>query len=254
MVLVALFLATGCATQHGSSRPFDFQADTFSYRNDLVWVYHHDPATRQTTASKREPRPDYTQRCFVVSRAARQFFDHATFDAAEPAVDARAYRRLVRRVMGRSARGNSREKDRIMIPGYANLRDFSRDWEELLKDECGAPWRSYLQCGNWRMILPFTRAQQQRTAERMAKWLQSGRPQVAHVVRFPQLTINHALLVYGSVKSDAGRTYLAYDPNDNSGPIELVFDKATRAFSMAPNEYFAGGVVNVYPAYHGWCY
>ena len=251
---LALLLVTSCATPQASSRSFKFETDTFSYRNELVWVYHYDENSVKTSVSRREPRPDYTQRCFVVSRAARQFFDHAVFDPSQPAVDAKAYRKLVQQVMGRSARKPSSESQRIVIPAYAGLRSFSVDWEQLLKDECGGPWRSYLQCGNWRMIIPFTRGQQERTAAKLAQQLESGRPQVAHVVRFPQLTINHAMLVYDSVESDKGRTYLVYDPNDNEHPVELVFDAAKREFFLRPNEYFAGGMVNVYPAYQGWCY
>ena len=254
LLLLPILLFTACATDHAASHPFNFETDTFSYINDLVWVYQHDPATRQTTVSRREPRPDYTQRCFVVSRAARQFYDHAVFDASELAVDARTYRRRVRQVMSRSARRPSPDDNRIIIPGYTDLRSFSRDWEELLKEESGGAWRSYLQCGNWRMIIPFTRSQQKQTADQMAKRLQSGRPQVAHLCRFPQLTINHAILVYDSRVSENGRTFLAYDPNDNKQPVELVFDAKARTFSLGPNEYFAGGMVNVYPAYHGWCY
>jgi hypothetical protein len=251
---LAAFLLAGCATETPQCRAFDFARDTFAYRNELVWAYQHDPVNRKTEISRREPRPDYTQRCFVVSRAARQFFDHASFDATKSAADEKMYRRLVRKVMSRSARSASSERERVVIPGYADLRGFSRDWEGLLKEESGGPWRSYLQCGNWRMILPFTRGQQQRTAEALARHLKSGRPQIAHLVRFPQLTINHALVVYDSKETDHGRTFLAYDPNDNLQPIELVYDGARRWFLLGPNDYFAGGPVNVYPAYQGWCY
>jgi hypothetical protein len=249
-----LFLLVGCATEPPQARRFNFASDTFAYSNELVWAYQHDPITRKTHISRREPRPNYTQRCFVVSRAARQFFDHASFDPAKPACGEKAYRRLVREVMCRSARSGSSESERVVIPGYADLRSFSRDWEALLKEESGGPWRSYLQCGNWRMILPFTRGQQQHTADALTRRLKSGRPQIAHLVRFPQLTINHALVVYDSKETDCGRTFLAYDPNDNRDPIQLVYDGGRRWFLLAPNAYFAGGPVNVYPAYQGWCY
>jgi hypothetical protein len=252
-LFVGLLFITGCASDAVHSRPFNFATDTFAYRNELVWEYHYAPGTRETTVSRREPKPDYTQRCFVVSRAARQFFDHATFDPSKPACDTNSYRRLVHEVMARSAKSPRPERTRVVIPGYADLRSFSRDWEQLLKAESGGAWRSYLQCGNWRMILPFTRGQQERTAEAMARRLQS-RPQIAHLVRFPDLSINHALLVYDSRPSETGRTFLAYDPNDNQQPVELIFDTSRRSFFLGPNEYFAGGDVNVYPAYHGFCY
>ncbi|MBC8096052.1 MAG: hypothetical protein H7Y43_09585, partial [Akkermansiaceae bacterium] len=43
LLLLALLLA-GCAARKPfvGARPFDFQRDTFSYANLLVWDYHFD--------------------------------------------------------------------------------------------------------------------------------------------------------------------------------------------------------------------
>src|SRR5690349_19635037 len=65
------------------SRPFDFQRDTFSYGNDLVWDYHFD-ANGKWVHERHEPPSDYTHHCFVVARSARQFFENATFDTNRP--------------------------------------------------------------------------------------------------------------------------------------------------------------------------
>src|SRR5881628_1141479 len=79
-VLIALFLAlfaAGCASssrQQSFSRPFTFGHDTFAYANELVWEYQFDDATGKTSHHKRVPPPDYTHHCFVVARAAKQFF------------------------------------------------------------------------------------------------------------------------------------------------------------------------------------
>ena len=135
--LVLLLVAAGCATSttSNSSRPFSFQTDTFSYSNQLVWEYRLDPATGKTITSKREPPPTYAHHCFVVARAARQFFDHARFDATLPR--ATNYTQIVRKVLDRSPREPSDEAEKIVIPGYANLREFSRDHALLLQRECG---------------------------------------------------------------------------------------------------------------------
>src|SRR5690606_21314728 len=86
---------------------------------------------------------------------------------------------------------------KIPIPGYANLREFSVDREQLLKEECGGAWRSYFQRGNWRMILPFSRRHQERASDKLKNSLQNHGVAAVHLVRFPQLTINHAVLLTG---------------------------------------------------------
>jgi hypothetical protein len=249
--LVLLLVAAGCATPSVSPpRPFNFQTDTFSYSNQLVWEYRLDPVTGKTIASKREPPPTYAHHCFVVVRAARQFFDHARFDPTLPG--ATNYLALIRKVLARSPRKGSRESEKIVIPGYANLREFSRDHALLLQRECGGAWQSYFQRGHWRIIFPFTRAHQQRTAQALSDNLDRNRPQIVHVVRFPSLAINHALLLYDA--EDQNR-FLAYDPNNADTPVPLTFDPALKRFSMPPNFYFPkGGRVDVYPIFRGVCY
>src|SRR3569833_2337744 len=82
--VAALSALCGCASHpFVGSRPFDFQKDTFSYPNDLVWEYHFD-ANGKWVHQRREPQPDYTHHCFVVARSARQFFENVKFDSAQP--------------------------------------------------------------------------------------------------------------------------------------------------------------------------
>ncbi len=80
---------SGCATDPppvANARPFNFQTDTFAFANDLVWEYHFDEHGKWVS-HPREPKPDYTHHCFVVARSARQFFEHARFDPAQPVAD-----------------------------------------------------------------------------------------------------------------------------------------------------------------------
>src|ERR1044071_1051658 len=74
-VLCLLLAASGCANgdRFVSRRSFDFQTDTFSYANELVWEYHFDQ-NGKWVHQRSEPEPDYTHHCFVVARSARQFF------------------------------------------------------------------------------------------------------------------------------------------------------------------------------------
>src|SRR5436190_21745403 len=98
--LTALALATllcGCATSHQApascARRFNFQRDTFAYANELRWEYFYDASGKWTTRT-REPKPTYSQHCFVLARSSRQFFANARFDPEKPVVDERAYRKL----------------------------------------------------------------------------------------------------------------------------------------------------------------
>lgn len=253
LLLLLLVGLTGCSTlKQGAigDRPFTFSDDTFAYANELLWEYQVDPATRQTITHRREPRPDYALRCFVMVRSARQFFQHARFDPSQPMTNAATYCRLVRRVFARSPRAPTSEERRIVMPGFANLREFSRAHERLLKTESGGAWPSYFQRGHWRMVFPFSRHHQERTAKQLSKAIAQNRAAAVHVVRFPKLTINHALLLYGRVETASEIKFLAYDPNDPKQPTILKYDRLTRNFDLPPNPYFAGGRVDVYEIYH----
>jgi len=252
--LAVFLLATGCAiSSRQGTRPFNFQTDTFSYSNQLVWEYRFDPATGKTTTSKREPPPNYSHHCFVVVRAARQFFDHARFDPALPR--ATNYSAIVRKVLSRSPREWPDDDERIVVPGYPDLRAFSRDHAELLQRKSGGAWQSYFQRGHWRMIFPFTRHHQQRTAERLFADIEDHRPQIIHVVRFPSLAINHALLLYDAETVAEEIRFFAYDPNYADSPTILTYNKSACRFTLPPNTYFPrGGRVDVYPIFTGFLY
>lgn len=246
----------GCTTSRISSaqlRPFEFQRDTFAYPNELLWVYHFE-ADGRWGHEHRKPRPDYANHCFVVARSARQFLLYASFDPSLPVADEATYRRLIRRVVSINPRRVLPESEKATIPGYADLREFSAAWEKLLKAECGGAWQSYVQRGNWRMIFPFSRASQQQTVEQLVTELQSGWPPIVHLVRFPQLTINHAILLYDCADSGKEIVFLAYDPNTPDKPARLVFDRATRTFRFPASDYFLGGRVDVYEVYCAWDY
>ncbi|HYG22954.1 MAG TPA: hypothetical protein VEH04_09240 [Verrucomicrobiae bacterium] len=254
-VLTAIVLLSGCATSKPvpGDRPFDFSRDTFAFTNQLVWDYYYD-AGGNWVHERHKPDPDYTHHCFVVVRAARQFFQHARFEPAEPPVDVEEYRELIRRVVGRDPARPLHPSRRIVIPGYPDLRSFSAAHPELLKAECGGAWRSYFQRGHWRILFPFRRAQQKGVAEEFLKDLQSNQPPVAHLVKFPELTINHALLVFDARANGERIEFLAYDPNRNDQPASLFFDRATRTFHFEQTDYWPGGTLDVYEIYRSLFY
>src|SRR5262245_452223 len=197
LFLVVVCLLCGCASTRSrtQSRQFDFSKDTFAYANELVWEYGFNTNGEWAT-HRRDPPPEYSLHCFVVARSAFQFFENTRFDPQKPQADEATYRKLVRRVIGTSPRKQIEPEDVIVIPGYPDLRSFSKDHTKLLKAECGGAWQSYFQRGNWRMIFPFTRHQQLGMAERIKDRVKTGQLALIHLVRFPQLTINHTVLIY----------------------------------------------------------
>jgi hypothetical protein len=247
-----LVFCCGCASpprpEPAIARRFDFARDTFAYPNELVWEYRYD-ANGKWTTRRRETRPSYSQHCFVVSRSVCQFFENAVFEPELPMVDDATYHRLVRRLIFTNPRTPLPENQKVVFPGFADLRSFSQAHERLLKAECGGAWQCYFQRGNWRILFPFSRHQQQHVAEELTAKLRWESVAVVHLVRFPQLSINHAVLMFDAKESPKEIQFSTYDPNQPDQPVTITFNRSARTFYLAPNNYFPGGRVDVYPIY-----
>ncbi len=114
-------------------RRFDFFRDSFSFRNELVWEYLVDEKTGAVKTRKAIPPPTYAHHCFVVVRAARQFLFHARFEPDLPKKPDGECRRLIREGIRRSHYLSGPQENRIPIPGFGGLRDFSTEPEVPLK-------------------------------------------------------------------------------------------------------------------------
>lgn len=240
------------APAHAAPRRFDFKRDRFAFANELKWAYHHDATTGRTTFAPREPKPNYTLRCFVLARAARQFLYHAHFDPAAPATDERTYRRLIREIVSRNPRVPCAPERRVVFAGYEGLHEFSAAWAPLLRAECGGAWRSYVLRSHWRMVFPISRQHQARTAEELAAHLREGSSPIIHLVRFPKLTINHGMILFDVDETSDGLAFDAYDPNDPSQPTRISYDERQQIFSLPANAYWAGGRLDVIEIYRSW--
>lgn len=255
VVVAALLLAAaglldaGRASADPGTRRFDFAHDTFAYTNDLYWRY--DGADARAAEPARSGPVEFGQRCIGLVRSARQFFRAARFSADADPVSEEEYRARVRAVLRSDPRADAPASAPVLIPGYPDLRSFSRAHERLLKQELGGRIDSYLQRGNWRMILPFFRRGQRSTAETLLERLRRGSLPVVRVVNFPVIDINHALLVFAAEPGPGRIRFLAYDPNDADRPVALDFDRASARFRLSPTAYFAGGSVNVYEIFSG---
>jgi hypothetical protein len=255
ILLLLPVLLSGCERLHAplpsSPRPFRFSEDTFSFPNELRWDYGlGSESGARGRASNSPSKPKYTHRCFVVARSAKQFFHHARFDPAQPKLSPEEYAALVREILKRNPRRPSRPGDRVVITGYAHLKEFSLAHEDLIKSRAGGAWQSYFQRGHWRMVFPCTRRHQEKMAAQLAASLKRNRPPVVHIFRFPQLTVNHALVLFDAAEVPRGIQFQTYDPNDPDHPTVLTYDRTERTFYLPGNAYFAGGRVDVYEIYH----
>ncbi len=233
-------------------RPFAFDRDTFAFANELIWEYRIDAATGKTLFLRRETKPAYAHRCFVLARAARQFLFHARFDADGPAADDETCRRRIREVLSRNPRVPSEPGREVLFSGYDSLRQFSRARETLLKSECGGAWRSYVLRSHWRMVFPISRRHQSRTAAQLTASLRRRGSPIVHLVKFPRLSINHGMVLFEVAERCDGADFRAYDPNDPDEPALLSFDRSTQSFRLPANRYWAGGGLNVIEIYRSW--
>jgi hypothetical protein len=216
-----------------------------------VWAYDVDAATGHTAWRRREPPPAFALRCGNMARAARQFHLQARFAPDRPAPDDATLTALVQQVLRRDPRDETPASDPVLIPAYDGLRSLSAAHADLFKAALGGAWRSYMQRGNWRMIFPFAPAQQRAEAERLAAALRRGETPILHVLRFPALTLNHMVLLYGVEETPEELRFAAYDPNDAAAPIVVRWDRGARTFVYPRTVYFAGGPVRGYGVYDG---
>ena len=252
-LLPLILLLVGCATPGtpGAQAPFNYKEDTLAFPNEMHWVYEFDEAG-VWRARDREPAPTYALRCFPLVRATRGFAYHAAFEPAAPLQKEAEYEKAIQRVLARSSQRISSPEERIQIPGFANLKVFSSAYPHLFKEHCGSAVASYLQRGNWRCALPFTRRGQAIVARELREKIERGELPIVHLTEFPML--NHGLLVYG-VREDEDVLYFeSYDPNTPVEPVVLRYYIPNRTFVLPHTPYFYGGDVNVYEVYNGWFY
>ena len=257
LIICAVSLLCGCAGSRVAAQPthraFEFRKDTFAFPNELVWDYMFE-TNGNWTAKRHVPAPTYKLHCLVLARSCRQFFENARFEPDEPKADAKTYRALVRRVIGANPRKPLPEAEKVRIPGYANLREFSVAEQKLLKAECGGAWESYFARGNWRMIFPFSRHEQENMAGKLMEHLRPEHPLVVHISRFPKMTVNHTVLIFDACENKHEIRFAVYDPNVPAEATTLVFDRATRTFLFPQTLYFPGGRVDTYEMFHRWNY
>ena len=239
---IALFLLLGAA----QAREFDLQRDTFAFANETAWGYRVDHRGELHIGTRKTPAR-YAHGCFVLARAVLQFHQFAHFAPDRPRVSSAEYRRLIRAVC-RIPVWSRGPRERIVIPGFADLRSFSLAHPRLLQENLGAWVPTYLRPGNYRMAMGHPRAGQAMVARWLEASVRAGRPRALYLSRFPHM--NHAVVAYAAEREPDGNVrFLVYDPNYPGQPASLRYVHQTRSFAFQKRWYFPGGGVNAMRLY-----
>ena len=196
-----------------------FGVDTFAFANENRTIFRGKPDL-------------YPNWCFVMARAVTQFHRFARFDPAAPRLTADAYADRTRQITTHAPwRAPLPRGERIVIPGYGGLNEFSRMEERAVKAALTARFWSWIHWTNWRVAYPMPAAQQEGVARETVAELQSGRPVQWLITNFPAIELNHTVVVYAYHAYDRHLIdFLVYDPNDPAVPGTIRFDAEARRF------------------------
>jgi len=255
VVLILLALCALAARAYESPakpapRSFSYPRDTYAFKNETVWNY--GGGTVQNGPDSTKSQRQYTRRCFVLCRSSVQFWKFAKFDPTLRPLGDDAMAQRVREVCARSvwlpalAPG-----DRIVIPGYRDLREASAARPDVFRSNIGLGWPIYFRPGNFPITVPVDRSTEARVNREMWDDLQKKYPTIIWAYRFPSLKLNHVLVVYTCTRDAKAYHYLVYDPNYSDRSGRLDYDIKTRSFSYMPTYYFKGGYTNVRAIYRG---
>jgi hypothetical protein len=231
-------------------RPFHYDTDSFAFANETVWNYVDGSV--KVDAGKTERKRDYTRRCFVVSRAAVQFWKFARFDPHASPLTTDQLAGRIRDVTERSVWLPALPSDkRTVFPGYASLRSLSAANPGIFQANIGLGWPVYFRAGNAPIAVPLSPATEATLNDEIFRDLGLNYPTIVWLYRFPSLAINHVVVVLSSRRDGTHYHYLVYDPNYTDGPKRLDFDTKTQTFSYQPTFYFKGGEVDARAIYRG---
>jgi hypothetical protein len=249
--LVALLLLRNSA----AASDFRFDRDTVGFANSTVFEYREGHPHLRRQREKGEPKR-YTRRCFVLCRTTMQFHKFARFDPHTAPLDDNALAARIRNVTRRAAWEKPLPTNqRVVFPGYANLRAMSKTRREVVRANIGLGWPTYFRLGNFRMLIVQDSSYHKQTHTNLDAALARGDLFVAFLTTYPSLSINHAVLVYKRKpvsQNDGIERYLVYDPNHPESPRDLAWSPRTASFSYQKDWDFVGGFVRVYQIYGKW--
>src|SRR5882724_12485325 len=154
--------AVTLAHANASASDFRFDRDTFAFANQTVFEYHEGHASlRKPSAVKRDA---YNRHCFVLCRTAMQFKKFVRFEPRSTPLDDASLAARVRAVTRQAAWTEPLpENQRIVFPGYKDLKEMSKAHRELVQLSIGHGWPSYFRISNARMMFQDGTGYQERT-------------------------------------------------------------------------------------------
>jgi len=217
-----------------------FGVDTFAFPNE--------------SRSKNHGKPDlYANYCFVMARGVTQFQRFARFDPVAPRLSAEAYAARVREVVARPPWADPLPADdRVVIPGYGSLFDFSRAQEKAVKAGLVGRFWTLVHWTNWRVVFPMPGWQQERVAREALVELDEGHSVQLLVTNFPTWELNHTVVAYAYTLDPAGNVvFTVYDPNDPHEPGRVTFDRTERRFEASRLYDTNPGPIRAFRMYYG---
>jgi len=250
IAVVALALVTAAcvhAPAQLAARPvavsvpvFRFADDTFAFPNIIRERYPHVPDL-------------YANYCFVLARAVRQFHQFARFDATAPRLDAGEYTRLVRAVSSRAPwEPPLLPAERVVIPGFANLRTFSAAEETAVKAGLNSRFWTLVHWTNWRVTMPLPDGHQEAVLDEVLGELAAGRLVQLLITNWPKHEVNHTVVAYAYRDVADGVEVIVWDPNDPTEPGTVLFDARHERFVASHVYDTSVGPIRVFRMYYSW--
>lgn len=230
--------STRPAARAGAADGFLFARDTFAFPNEIR-ARHPDV-------------PDlYANYCFVLARGLRQFFRAARFDPAAPRLTGAEYRERVRQVRAVPPWGPPLAPgERVVIPGYAGLREFTAAQGAAVKDGLGGRFWTLVHWTNWRVTLPVTGGHQEAVAGEIVEELRRDRLVQLLVTNWPKPELNHTVVAFAWEVAGRGIDVSVWDPNDPAEPGTISFDRTRRRFHATRLYDTEPGTIRVFRMYY----
>ena len=235
-----------CARAGVAAPEFDVRRDTLGWANETKFAYDIDAAGHLHISQRAVPAV-YSNRCFVMSRTALQFRKFARFAPEQPRVSREEYTRLVRAI-ARIPVWSDGPHERIVVPGFRDLRSFSKTHTAMLQANLGGSLTSFLRLGNFRMAMGHPRLGQKWAADWLLKSIREDKLRAVFLTRFPSM--NHCVIAYRAFpRANGDVRFIVYDPNYEAQSARLDYIAARRSFDFERRWYFPGGQVNVMRVY-----
>ena len=130
--------------------------------------------------------------------------------------------------------------ERVVIPGYASLREFSTAQEAAVKQGMGGRFWTFVHWTIWRTMFPIARGHQAGVFDEIERELAGGRLVQLLVTNQPILELNHTVVAFASRRHGSGVDLAIWDPNEPARPGVITFDGsrgtfwATRVYATRP--------------------